>query len=57
MNQYYCKNFCGGSSDFICQNCLLKEISSRKLLNELINRKLVMVQKDRDTGKISGYFI
>jgi hypothetical protein len=26
-------------------------------LNELINRKLVMVQKDRDTGKISGYFI
>lgn len=57
MSNYNCKRFCGRSFDFICQTCLLKETSAQKIMEELISRKLVMVQRSSHTGKIEGYYI
>ena len=54
---YNCKKFCGRDADLICQTCLLKEISSRQILEELIKRDLVQILKTAGSGKIESYLI
>lgn len=61
MNNYHCQGkkqrFCVQDVDLLCPSCLLKEIPAQRMLEELISRKLVMVQKDSHTHKIQGYYI
>ncbi|CAG8542182.1 36828_t:CDS:10 [Gigaspora margarita] len=51
MSEYNCKRFCGRSSEFICQTCLLRETSSKKLMEILIDREIVMEQETVQDGK------
>ena len=59
MSNYYCKKGCWQSADLICQNCLLKEIPASKMIEELISRKLAIVQESVEEGKrkVQGYYL
>ena len=52
-----CRKFCGADDSGLCKDCLLAELPARKLVQELIRRNLVMVNKRTGTDRIESYFI